>query len=474
MKPRIGLISFGEKRTEVYEKRKQILEEEICRTLEILRSIFDLQEFPDLVRFEEQTPTVISWAASYRLSGVVLHLPVYSASALIQTVGNELAARGIPLLLLTNGRPDTSGLVVLLAAGGALDQVGVSHTRILAEPGSVETTQQLTAWATAVQTRARLRTQVLGSFGGRSIGIATTTTDPAQVKKLFGVDIEHVDQMEIVKAAKTVDAATVQNHVNWLISQVGKVEYDGTYVTDAKLDLQMRSYLATKHLLSCLGFDFIGVKCQPELSDGFCIQCLSHALLNDTYDADGSKPTTVCACENDLDGAITMQILKLISGGLPVNMMDTRQIDPESKTFIFANCGGMPTFFAGSGDALQNLKNVHLVSNMVGKAGGAATQFVCAAYPEVTFARLCRHDGRYWMAVLLGQFERRPREILQNTTYSFPHAFARLEMDYQGFVRSFGANHIHAVYGNYVRELEILCQLWGIEMQTYGTVKAGV
>ena len=60
--------------------------------------------------------------------------------------------------------------------------------------------------------------------------------------------------------------------------------------------------------------DFCGIKAQPELTDNFCTADIAEAFLNDPYDWDGPKRPIVCATEADMDGALTMQILAVISG----------------------------------------------------------------------------------------------------------------------------------------------------------------
>jgi L-fucose isomerase-like protein len=89
----------------------------------------------------------------------------------------------------------------------------------------------------------------------------------------------------------------------------------GEGLTALAVERQVRSYLATRRLAAEHGFDFVGVKCQPEMSDGYVTQCVAHLLCNGTEDADGAQPILVHACESDLDGALTMQILHLLSGG---------------------------------------------------------------------------------------------------------------------------------------------------------------
>ena len=57
----------------------------------------------------------------------------------------------------------------------------------------------------AASVKARLRGRVMGLFGGRSLGIDTGTFDPMQWRAQFGVDVDHIDQLEIVRRADLVD-----------------------------------------------------------------------------------------------------------------------------------------------------------------------------------------------------------------------------------------------------------------------------
>lgn len=195
------------------------------------------------------------------------------------------------------------------------------------------------------------------------------------------------------------------------------MEFNGDSFTAEKLDLQIRSYLATKNIIQNRGLDFIGIKCQTEMSDYFVLQCLNQSMLNDPYDADGEKKPIVSSCECDHDGALSMQILKILSGGKPTIFLDIRHVS-ESK-IIGANCGSIPTWLTHySFTASDNLKDVHLIPHTFGKAGGGAVQLV-AGPSKVTHARLCRNKGNYWMAIMKGSFIKKPREELKKNHLVF-------------------------------------------------------
>ena len=50
----------------------------------------------------------------------------------------------------------------------------------------------------------------------------TATADPLQWQKIFGVDVEHIDQLEIIRGASQVSHNKVETAFKWLTKNVGK------------------------------------------------------------------------------------------------------------------------------------------------------------------------------------------------------------------------------------------------------------
>jgi len=201
------------------------------------------------------------------------------------------------------------------------------------------------------------------------------------------------------------------------------------------------------------------------MSDHFVLQCLNQMLLNDPYDADGPKEPIVSSCEADHDGALTMQILKLLSGLKPTLLLDVRHM--EKNEFIGANCGSMASWYTNySQEPSENLKDIHLIPHVFGKAGGGATQMI-AGNKDVTLARLCRRNGKYWMAIMKGTIQEKPREELRKSTWSFPHAFIKTDFDREEFLNTYGSNHIHVGVGDLINRLIEFCGLLKIEYRIY-------
>ncbi|MGE5551960.1 MAG: L-fucose/L-arabinose isomerase family protein [Bacteroidota bacterium] len=461
MKPRIALLTLADHRDEFYAQRAPLAEAETAK----VRGLGEAVEFvlDELVRSGETAR-----AAGYRARNagadiLLLHTPIWAPPNL-----GLIAARiaGLPVALLANTALATSGLPGLLSCAATLDQAGIAHRRFFGDVAAPAFRNALLSFFKAGAVRRALVGSRMCLLGGFGVGLYSASLDPAQWQKLFGIEISHVDQLEIVRRAEALTPAEVEPHVRWLLGHIGRAELDAPSLSPAHLERQIRSYLATRALLQEGGYDFAALKCQPELSNGYALQCLNVALLNDPYDADGAKRPCPCSCEADADGALTMKILSLLSAK-PAALLDVRGFLPEEGLLVLANCGGMPTYFAGRSERPEvNLAEVHILPHVFGRAGGGTTQFV-AAPGSLTLARLCRRDGKYWLAVVHGEAVAKPREFLRQSTYPWPHAFLRGGVSPDGFVEGFGSNHLHAAAGDWRRELKDLCGLYEIEYRDF-------
>lgn len=457
--PRVGVITLGDPREEVPWREKE--DRKHRELLEKLREIGELEVYgtEKVVRSLKEAESEVEKLLVKKPDLALLHIPVWTYPS-ITVRAAEVASKEVALLVVY-GDGVLSGI---LASGGALSQVGIRR-ELLWGPMNEENLGKLVKWARAAMTVKRLRGMTYGVFGGRALGMYTVVADPSQIKMVFGVDVEHVDQLEILRKAEKIPDEEVEKHYKWLVERVGKIEFDGKILTEEKLKKQIRAYLALKELIKEHGFDFCGVKCQPELSDKYVNLCVAVALLNDPYDAEGPKEPIVCACEVDHDGALTMQILKIVSGGKPATLMDFLVYDAEEELLYLGNCGGMATWFAETSDKPEeNLKNVHLLPQVQGKAGGAATQYVA---PEKTFtlARLYRIKGEYHMVVLKAESIRVERSKLKKSIWPWPHIVVKINREkFNNLIETIRANHLHAVEGDYTEELSKICELLNIKL----------
>ncbi len=298
-----------------------------------------------------------------------------------------------PLLLFSNVNPEYPGLVGMLASAGALSQAGTSYARAYGEIEDDAVYATVRAFVRAASAVARLRGQTFGLVGGRPMGMYTTTADPAQWLKTFGVDVEHIDQGEIVRLAAEVPDSVVEPAFMWLEEHVGHIHYDGKQLTPDKLKTQIRATEAMKRLIREYRLDFSGIKGQPELTNNFCTMDVTEAFLNDPYDWDGPHEPHICATEADMDAALTMQILKHLAG-TPALFADVRHYHADLGMWDLCNSGEHATYFASrSFDPKDNLPQVHFYpEGFYFPAGGASVHHL--AYPGEYLLKKPGQQGR--------------------------------------------------------------------------------
>ncbi|MGE5604506.1 MAG: L-fucose/L-arabinose isomerase family protein [Bacteroidota bacterium] len=461
--PKIALLTFAEHRNDFFQKRRPLLEQYLNQVQSILGKEMDITTF-EPIRSLEKAREIVALTNLNNFDCAIFYFPIWVAPNFATVMANLIR---LPILLLANDDIATSSLPGMLGCGAALDQVGIAHRRIWGRVEDPKVLNSIKTFANAARAVKALKGLRYGVFGGRSLGIYSAGIDPSQWQQLYGIDVEHFDQLEIVRRAEKQDRNEVIALEKWLENQGLKFAFNNLLFTKEHLELQIRSYLGTREIVTENNLDFISIKCQPEMSNGYCLQCLNVALLNDRYDANGAKTAIPCACEADGDGALTMKVLNLLSGGKPTTLMDVRAVIPEEGILLLNNCGTMAPYFAGrSEDPRSNFSEVTLVPHVFGEAGGGSVQFTCARGP-LTLARLCRKGGRYWLAIGFGDVIADEKGLIAQSTRCWPHAVLKTDMDLSRFVEAYGSNHIHAVSGDYRRELLEFSRILGINAELY-------
>ncbi len=466
-KPVLGILGFSDGDPEVHEQLKGIVQAQVDAIVEALQADgrVEVVAAPALVNSVESAKRLSSDLAAKGVDGTIFSYGVFAFpnfSAIAAQNGKG------PFLLAANLNPDWPGMVSMLAAGGALHHLGIEHFRVAGDVKTSQVLEQIVTFAKCAKAVSSLNGMKYGLFGGRSLGMYSSTVSMQDWQKLFGVDVDHIDQSEIVRVAETVPEEQVEKAFQWLTQNVGRIEFNDTTFTPEKLRTQIRHYEAIKKLTEENGYDFIGVKCHYEMSRHYCTECLAAAFMNDPYDWDGPKEPCVCACEADSDAALTMEILKQLTGD-PVIFMDVRHYDADNDVMVFCNCGSQSTYYAAaSEDFRENLAKVTLYPALEMYAGGGCHVNLQTKPGKATIARLCRSEGKYRMVIIPCEFVSMPVEKEAETTKEWPHVFAKLPFDHQIFLNNFDANHCHAVYGDHVEELKMICKMLNIDVDMLG------
>ncbi len=468
---RVGILTFSDGREFVHRDLAEFdrrVESEIAQALEARGH--EVTRAEELVCSNELATSEARRVADARPDLTIFNIPVWAFPHF-----SMLAARATPgpILLFSNINPQYPGMVGMLAAAGGLDQLGRVYGRAWGDISDPAVLRRVDAHARAAAAVRSLEGSTFGRIGGRPMGMYTAVSPTDEWMRRFGVDVEEIDQWELVRRSEQVDATRARAGRQWLERHAAGVHYDGKQLTPELLERQVRSYYAMRELIEEWNLDFSGIKGQPELTTHFATMDVTEAFLNDPYDWDGPKDVHVCATEADMDAALTMQLLKSLSG-TPVLFADVRHYHADRDIWDLCNSGQHATWFAArSSDPAENMRHVHLYpEGFYFPAGGASIHHL-AAPGDLTFARLTRLGGRYRMHVLRGSFERYDPEtneaLMRQSTYEWPHAFARFDASAEEILGRYGSNHIHAIPGDHVQELHVICRLLDIDYDGFAS-----
>ncbi len=458
---RVGLLSFSDGRLRVH----QTLEAPIRSHADLLaRSItrdplLEVVDAGEIVHSSRLARDVAMKMRASDVEAVIFNVPVFAFPNF-----SLLAARVLELPVLLSSPRDGKlpGLGGVMAAHGAMQQIGLESAILWGNPlEDPALGDRLSAFCRASGAIRRMRGSVYGLIGGRSIGMNTGVPDTVQWMAKFGVDVEHIDQLEVVRRAAGIAPKEVDAAYAWLSTRLGRVATEGK-AAPQNIREQIRHYLAVRGMVSEFGLDFAGIKCHYELSEYNVTACLSAMLLNDPYDWDGPKEPVVLACEADRDGALTMQILKLVSGH-PVAFFDVRTYDPAEQVFVLCNCGACASWFSTrNSDPERNLSQVFLEPVIPKYGGGGGHYSYVCREGEITLARLSRKDGKYRMFLARGEFADFPRSKMIETCPAWPHGYVRMNIAPGDLAEQLGANHLHVVTGDQRQTLELYCRMMDI------------
>ena len=462
-KPRIGLVTISDNREKAHNELLPVnkqFEDYVVNTIH-KRDDIELVVSETIVHTAKEAVEAANKMNAAGIDGLIMNFTIWVYPNLAVILARNIDK---PLLMLSNLHPEHAGLVGMMASAGSLDQLGIKNYRVWGDIALPEVYERVVSFAKAAAVVSRLKGSVYGMFGGRSMGMYTGVAEQSVWMKKFGIDCEHIDEMEILRNAELVDKGRIEKAFQWMSNNIGKIHYNGAGLTEEKLHYQIACYLATKDMVKERELDFIGIKCQPEMGNHHITQCLTQAFLNDPYDMEGEKDITVVSCENDMDGGLTMQILHLLTG-LPTLFFDFRHYDTENDVFVFANCGSQSTYYAArSDDYKKNLSKVQCFAQTPEfyPAGGATIRYMACEGP-LTCARISRKDGEYRMVIFPVEVRTFPEEKMKETSNEWPQAFIKINVTPEQLIDIYGSNHAHAVAGNVVNELIKVCDMLDIK-----------
>jgi len=230
----------------------------------------------------------------------------------------------------TGGRLRLNSLCGVNLAAHALGKSGIQCDYINFSPNDPETSEALSSWMRAFQTRKNLSNTKIAVIGKHPDGFHTCAFDSGKLNEISGVTVEKIELDDLFDEAEKIEQKTVNLTRNELDSKINGLEL----VEQEPLEKSIRILSALRKKAEIDGFQGFSVRCWPEFFTEYgCAACGAMGVLNSQGIASG--------CEADVYGTISTLILNWL-GREPSFIADLVDIDKSNDTGVFWHCGLAP------------------------------------------------------------------------------------------------------------------------------------
>lgn len=314
--------------------------------------------------------------------GIILRCAWFLRSNVIATLAQESFS---PIMLWAVPNPADTAFEAMALAHGALDELGIAHEVHYGDLAR-ESLDEISAWAGACLVKKTFMGAVYGEIGGRSLEMLPAGSDPNQLRRLFGIHVDPVEQWTLVRLAEQIPES------EWrVVAEKWKKAFGHVNCNPRSLERSAKFYLAGNRLFQDRKWNFAGIQCQLELIDNYLAPCLPVAMWNE-------KGFTV-SCETDVNNALGMYLCQ-IATGRPAMFADLFYLDRKARIVHTLNCGtGAPSLAGGTDQScLEEQTPLQGTWDEEKKCsrcqGGACVRFIMPPGP-VTLIRFGRINGEY-------------------------------------------------------------------------------
>ncbi|MCL5998467.1 MAG: hypothetical protein M1546_20795 [Chloroflexi bacterium] len=349
-----------------------------------------------------------------------------------------LAACDVPVFLWAIEREiDCLSLVGGMLINPTLYELGKRYQLYGADIGDTETGEKLMIFARACMARRSLAEMRVGYMGGNPDIMFSMAADEYGLKKTFGVSVIPLRDADYLARQAAVRQERAEADWAAIKVSVGKVQ-----ASDRDGIAASAGFIGVQSLARELGLDAISMNCWPHQKAKICLPI---ARLNDEGVGAG--------CEGDLHSTILMRLLYVMSGRAPING-DFLRMYLDANTIMFSHCG------AGSFSMARNSSEIVLMES-IETHDGLAVFFPADQPGTVTALNLMGSRAGYRLAAMVGE--------VAPTDMSYMGTPMRLRFSkpvkdiLQGAVQCGAGHHWSLGYGDFSRELGLLCDWLGVQ-----------
>lgn len=394
-------------------------------------------------RYTLKSEDVMSQSLQCKMNGAVTVIYLIGTWILADHVIDSVQQLNLPIGIWGIPEPASFSSVGANVVHGAMEEMNIKHKLFYGDADDSDVAADIAAFAKACGMVKECKGARLGLLGGRTISAYPTTADDNQIKAVFGIEVEHIDQLVLLEKARNIPYEESKKIVDLVRERYGIID-----VSEEILIKSVNIYIALKEIKEKYKLDFCSVKCLGEFINTYTSCCLAVSMLND------EGFTTGCQC--NVNAAISSFLFSLISDS-PAYFGDINVVLKDERIARLINCGSTPGKLAGSYEDI----NIVTQYEYMGNGRGACTLFCCKD-GRITFGTLGRIAGKYVMSIAGGEAFTEPIEYLKEVR-NWAQGFVKLDCDPMVFYKNIRSNHSVACYGDYKKELIEFCSLTGVE-----------
>ena len=349
--------------------------------------------------------------------------------------------------VIDGGRLRLNSLTGAYSAANTLMAFDRRFEYVFGAPSEARVRGAIASVTAAARVYRQMHSLKMAAIGHTPQGFGFGRALDSELIKTFGVTLESIEARELIDSAKQF---TDEECAEFLKKSFGAMT--GLDVTPQKNLLDYaRLYKAYSDYVHNGGIGAIASRCWPDFFTAFGTPvCSVLSMLND----DG----VASACESDMYGALSMWIGMKFSGK-SVFFGDPVSLDEGENTITFWHCGMAACSMARCDTGAT--VGVHPNRKI-----GPAMDFGCGPFPRATIFRVGRKpDGTFRFFILGGEALDKPKQFTGTSIVVRTDADSRMSVEES--VKAGMEPHFVVIQGDYVRELEMLANMLGLEVVKY-------
>lgn len=372
------------------------------------------------------------------LDVIILVIAIWTPDALAMSLINNL---NIPVIVFTTSlSTQTIGINGAQVISASLKELDSEFKFIFGDISEAKTQKKIIDYCFAAAVVKKLKSMRIGLIGYIPEIMVSLNFDMFAVKKVFGPTIVPVNFYKLndyVENVKKNFGSKINSKIDDISKKVGKV-----LVSNEVFSESLSFYYAFSELARDLNLDSMAINCFPTPAVKGKT-CLAVSNLNDEG--------IVAACEGDVNSAIIMSALNLITGKASLNS-DVIIEYKNTNQIMFSHCGGGPFSCA------SKISDVILDTQYETKSGLGVYYPYKTSGKEVTIINLVGNELTYRMCILNGT-----SVALDKLTYHGNPINVKFKTDVEDLINIIGnegfGHHWMVAFGDYKDIFLEICKM---------------